>query len=317
MKNLTLTLIILICIFMFPPTSIYGQNPEIQINGKTIYIPLHEQQPIIINGRTLVPLRAVMEELRFDIHWHEQRQRALLSRPRNVVDIIIGNNYMRVGREQVDLDVPAQIMNDRTMVPVRAISEATGFDVYWDAENFIVNIIADNLEWDVVPPLNPVVGNVHINFSPEELLQALYEMNIEIIYSDLQDWGFIYAYLENPVRDGRVYDIGGHGHGVYYPPFSFFYRVSEETSFSFTRHGEMRFITVRCDMFTTATGIRVGDSRESVIATYGLGYTLSPEGGDWAIEYFDGETYLTFGFVNDIVHSWFVSTVSIFERERN
>ena len=317
MKNLTLTLTILTCIFVFFPTSAYGQNPEIQINGEAIYIPIYEQQPTIINGRTLVPLRAVMEELGFEIDWHEHRQRALLSRPRNVVAITVGHDYMWVAGQQVDLDVPAQIMNARTMVPVRAISEATGFDVDWDAENFVVNIIVDNLEWEVVPPLIPMVGNVHINFSPEELLQTLDEMGVEVINIDhMQDWGFIYAYLENPVRDGRRYDIGGHGHGGY-PPFSFSFGVYEDTVFGFTRDGEMRFISVRCDNFTTATGIRIGDSRETIIATYGLGYTISPLVGDLTIQYFDGETYLIFSFRNDIVVSWQVSIFSPFDMERD
>lgn len=63
----------------------------------------------------------------------------LLSQPYNV----IANEYIRVyvdGKEVISKDAPAQIINDRTMLPVRAVAEALGLEVVWDEVNRTVNL---------------------------------------------------------------------------------------------------------------------------------------------------------------------------------
>ena len=116
---------------------------RIRIDGSFVNIPANDQSPVIVENRTLVPLRAVMEALDFDVEWNEIGRFATLTDDSNVVTIGIGGNYMHVNHIAYRLDVPAQIINNRTMVPVRAISEATGFDIQWDGQNSIVDIRTD------------------------------------------------------------------------------------------------------------------------------------------------------------------------------
>ncbi|HZK43503.1 MAG TPA: stalk domain-containing protein [Syntrophomonadaceae bacterium] len=67
------------------------------------------------------------------------------------------NDYIRVnvnGKEIISKDAPAQIVNDRTMLPVRAISEALGMDVYWDEVNRTVDL---NSPVIVTPSPQPIL----------------------------------------------------------------------------------------------------------------------------------------------------------------
>lgn len=86
----------------------------------------------LINDRTLVPMRAIFEALDAVVTWDDATQTAIGEKDGVVIKITIDSNIMYVGEEAVEIDVPAQLVNDRTLVPVRAISEAFGSQVTWD-----------------------------------------------------------------------------------------------------------------------------------------------------------------------------------------
>jgi len=113
---------------------------RVRIDGQFVHIPANEQQPLISNGRTLVPFRIVMEALGFTVSWDGQARTASLAKTGYDISVQLGNTFMLVNGTPVTLDVPAQSMNGRTMVPLRALSEATGMQVRWDGGNFIVEI---------------------------------------------------------------------------------------------------------------------------------------------------------------------------------
>lgn|GEM_PF-3452007 len=119
---------------------VHAGNLRIRISGEFVYIPADEQQPVIIGNRTLVPLRAVMEALGFTVGWDEQTQTASLVKQGHIVYVQIGSSDIIVDGYAAPTDVPAQIINSRTMIPVRAVSEATGFEVRWDDTSLIVDI---------------------------------------------------------------------------------------------------------------------------------------------------------------------------------
>jgi len=132
-----------------PPTSSTPTTPIpphtdnevlIRIDGEFVQIPHGDQTPIIVDGRTLVPLRVVMERLGFRVEWNQVSSNAHLTRANDVVSVTIDQSVMFVNGRSVLLDVPARIVNNRTLVPVRAISEATGMTVDWDGVNRIVDV---------------------------------------------------------------------------------------------------------------------------------------------------------------------------------
>lgn len=86
----------------------------------------------IINSRTMVPMRAIFEALGAEVNWNEANQTAVGTKDGVTVSLTIGSRTMYVGDSTVKLDSPPVIVSDRTLMPVRAVSEAFGFEVQWD-----------------------------------------------------------------------------------------------------------------------------------------------------------------------------------------
>lgn len=102
---------------------------------------LFDQQPIIKQDKTLVPMRAIFEKLGAKIYWDDSTKTAIAEKNGVVIKIQIDNNIMKKGDEEIVLDVPAQLLNSRTLVPIRAISEAFGCKVDWIGEIRTVTIV--------------------------------------------------------------------------------------------------------------------------------------------------------------------------------
>lgn len=111
-----------------PPTS---DEIKILVDGKEIAADV---PPVIVNDRTMVPLRAIFEALGAEVSWDAESRTAKGARGDTAVEIQIDNRLMRRNGEELELDVPAQLINDRTMVPVRAVSESFHAEVDWIAE---------------------------------------------------------------------------------------------------------------------------------------------------------------------------------------
>lgn len=103
--------------------SVYVDNVKIEF----------DQQPVIENSRTLVPLRAIFEALGADVEWIDEIKTVFASKRFDIISLQIGSSELYKNGEAVYvMDVPAKIENSRTLVPVRAVSEAFGCYVAWD-----------------------------------------------------------------------------------------------------------------------------------------------------------------------------------------
>lgn len=88
--------------------------------------------PVLSNDRTLVPLRAIFEALKATVDWDNDTETVTSVKDDITVKMTIGKNEFYVNGEQKWLDVPPQLINDRTLVPVRAIAESFKCKVDWD-----------------------------------------------------------------------------------------------------------------------------------------------------------------------------------------
>lgn len=90
-------------------------------------------QPVIENGRTLVPMRAIFEALGCAVTYYDNGEFPVVmaSRGDNYVMVFIGQDFLITDKDEISLDVPAKIVNDRTLVPLRAVSEAFDTKVEW------------------------------------------------------------------------------------------------------------------------------------------------------------------------------------------
>ncbi len=96
--------------------------------------------PAVVDGRTLVPVRAIFEAIGATVTWDAATSTATGIRGDVVVSIQINNTTAYVNGEPRTLDVPAQLINSRTMVPARFISESMGCDVTWYQDTETVGV---------------------------------------------------------------------------------------------------------------------------------------------------------------------------------
>jgi len=96
--------------------------------------------PVIISGRTLVPLRPIIEGLGGGITWVPDTRSVAVDFNGTTLLLQIGNRTAVVNAESVVMDVPATIMNGRTMLPVRFVSEHLGAEVSWHEPSRTVTI---------------------------------------------------------------------------------------------------------------------------------------------------------------------------------
>ncbi|TPG71547.1 copper amine oxidase N-terminal domain-containing protein [Brevibacillus laterosporus] len=103
-----------------------------------------KKAPVEINGRTLVPLRAIFEALGARVDWDEATQTVTAMKDGTTIKLTIGSKVAYKNDKKLNLDVPAQLFNgDTTMVPIRFVSEALGAKVAWDGYSNAVIISND------------------------------------------------------------------------------------------------------------------------------------------------------------------------------
>ena len=100
-------------------------------NGTRISFGAYGQNPEIISGRTMVPLRSIFEAMGANVMWDNSTKTVTATRGEVTIVLTLGQNTMYVNGEAVALDIPATLINGRTMVPTRAIAEAFSANVDW------------------------------------------------------------------------------------------------------------------------------------------------------------------------------------------
>ena len=101
---------------------------------------LFDQAPVVENGRTLVPFRAIFEAMGASISWDEENKTIEANNGDITLKLSVGSNTMYVNDKAVELETAPKIIGERTMVPVRAISEGFDSEVSWDGETKTVYI---------------------------------------------------------------------------------------------------------------------------------------------------------------------------------
>lgn len=102
--------------------------------------------PALIGGRTLVPLRVVSESLGAEVVWKSNREPIIIRKGTDEISLTIGVKTATRNGQSLTLDVPAQMLSGRTMVPLRFISESFGANVAWVSSPPSVRITSPNGE---------------------------------------------------------------------------------------------------------------------------------------------------------------------------
>ncbi|MBR3870240.1 MAG: copper amine oxidase N-terminal domain-containing protein [Clostridia bacterium] len=116
-----------------------GDNAiKVFINGKQIEFDV---VPMLINGRTMVPMRTIFEYLGAEVDWDGTTRTAIGKTDNTTIKITIAKDYLLKNDNIVVLDSPAVIVSGRTLVPVRAIAESLDCKVEWYGETRVVEIL--------------------------------------------------------------------------------------------------------------------------------------------------------------------------------
>lgn len=147
----SLTLVIGVCGFC---TVAQKEPVTVEIDGMQVDFDV---EPQIVDGRTLVPMRKIFEELGALVKWDEETQTVYAKKNKKEVSLKINSNELIIDKGDTDedgnpvtqtvtLDVASVIKDGRTLVPTRAVAEAFGLQVDWDKNERTVTIESDNEE---------------------------------------------------------------------------------------------------------------------------------------------------------------------------
>lgn len=151
MKHTLYSLFILFVIWGIVPSNSTLANQHVTIEGGEI-----------VNGRTLVPLRVIFEELDAEVKWDAKTQTVHATRGKTNMSLKIGSTQTTLNGKTVRIDTPAMIKQGRTYVPLRFVSESLGAEVKWDSVQNKALISLDDKKIEVL------VGKLHysnLNYS--------------------------------------------------------------------------------------------------------------------------------------------------------
>ena len=178
--------------------------------------------PIVVDGRTMVPLRAIFEKLGATVNWDNSTQTAIADKGDVNVKISIDDTTLYKNGQAITLDVPAQLRGGRTLVPLRAVSEAFDCGVFWDGDTQTIRILS--AESFIEPPQNirivgqqngsayiqwdKVEGAEHYHFYYQEAGEDTFwfdgdDNGNKLKYEYCDDYTVSYNGLEN----GKIYNV--------------------------------------------------------------------------------------------------------------
>jgi len=115
-----------------------AQGISVTVDGTPV--SFKSQEPVVRDARVLVPLRGVFEQLGATVQWNPEQRLVTASQGSRNIRLNIGSTDAKINDRTMTMDVPAEIVNGSTLVPLRFLSEALGANVKWESTNRLVAI---------------------------------------------------------------------------------------------------------------------------------------------------------------------------------
>ncbi|GEM_PF-234900 len=127
-------------------------NPMMTVNENNVEIDTGRgTAPMVINNRTLVPIRAIIEAFGGTVEWNDSTNQVTLELEGNTIKLVIDSNTGYINGTPYSLDVAPTTINDRTMLPIRFVAEGFNLGVAWDEGRQLVSVVReyfDQSEYD-------------------------------------------------------------------------------------------------------------------------------------------------------------------------
>jgi len=172
----------------------------VKVNGAIIEF---DAKPYIDNGRTMVPIRFISEALGAKVDWNGTYKLVTITLDDVRIEQKIGKPVAIVNDQEVNFDVPATIKNDRTMVPVRFVSEALGANVVWEelTRTVVITTKKDSTNTPTSTPVpTPVSTPTPIKTPSNTIINKEYKELADIVRKVIElerakEWDKVYEYL--------------------------------------------------------------------------------------------------------------------------
>ncbi|MBR4874764.1 MAG: copper amine oxidase N-terminal domain-containing protein [Clostridia bacterium] len=131
---------IFLCIFLVLSSCVvFAQDPiTVSVDRENIEFT---QAPVIVNDRTLVPVRAILEAMGATVMWNDKDKTVTSKLGKTEVVMTLNKKEMRINGKKFTLEVAPQLVGNSTMVPTRAVAEGFGLTVNWEADKRNVDIL--------------------------------------------------------------------------------------------------------------------------------------------------------------------------------
>jgi uncharacterized protein YgiM (DUF1202 family) len=136
---------------------------QVYLNGVLMNFDV---KPILVNGCTLVPLREIFENLGATVTWDNSSQTVTATKVATTITLKIGSLTSTINGQVQSLDVPAQIVNGRILVPLRFVGEALGGKASWDGDNRVIKVYCPSVPGDKITAVSISAIDVNIRSGP-------------------------------------------------------------------------------------------------------------------------------------------------------
>ncbi|QHI73719.1 copper amine oxidase N-terminal domain-containing protein [Aminipila terrae] len=156
MKKKIFMLLMAATLILSMPSFSFAQDSSIhvKVDGEVVNF---DSSPFIQNNKTYIPVRGVFEKMGAKVLWNNNSKEIIVYKGRTVLVLILNNIWSVIDDRYVDADATPIMINSKTYVPVRFISEALGATVKWDQQTQTINIVqnpVDDSEKSLIPLYN-------------------------------------------------------------------------------------------------------------------------------------------------------------------
>lgn len=220
MKKLLVSILIVIC-FLTLTGMVWGAeegskieirfnvgDEVLSINGKDVQV----EKPVVINGVTLVPVRVITEAFGAKVDWNEKARCVTLDYSGVIIKLYIDNKKATVDGTEIELLEAPRIINGRTMVPLRFITENFGADVDYDPKTKQIVVLKESANENSIKDFSLIlkkttkekVGDSFYNWSidyPKTLKLGYRNFNGSINMFEAEDGSYFFMIASQKQED--------------------------------------------------------------------------------------------------------------------
>ena len=206
-KNGFIILSVIFLLLLFMITASANEGIRVYLDGELLNF---EVPPMVKDERTLVPMRTIFEKLGATVEWEQTTQTAKATKDSISVGITIGSGkMMRIDSDKAEvynLDVPAMAVNGRTLIPLRAVSEAFLCEVEWDGRDKTIYIDTeknnpDSINEDQLLYSYGVLSDLHLDTNTSDLYNSNSVAKFQNALEFFNSYGCKYTFIAGDITD--------------------------------------------------------------------------------------------------------------------